>query len=126
MWKTPAFIWVRKPVENSVTVYNLSQLMTTCYKNRQKGFTRNYAVSNKRGEVMRYQLTVVNCDPPFIGRNYDRDVGSVRTVPENYYVATIWKNKVSGYRELEFEGIEAMTRDINQVEVCQWFDRYQG
>ena len=42
--------------------------------------------------------------------------GTIRTVPENYYVATVTSNK-----ELEFSGIEAMTKNIDKKLVKKWF-----
>lgn len=43
--------------------------------------------------------------------------GTIRTVPENYYVATI-----SPKGEISFENLEANTRDIDQKEVTmQWY-----
>jgi len=43
--------------------------------------------------------------------------GTIRTNPENYYVATILN---SGY--LKFKGIEAMTRDFPQDKITKWFN----
>lgn len=43
-------------------------------------------------------------------------IGTIRTVPENYYVATIKPDY-----NLEFQGLEAMTRNIDQNMVRQWF-----
>ncbi len=42
--------------------------------------------------------------------------GTIRTVPENYYVASIMK---SG--DLVFEGIEANTRNLDQAAVRNWY-----
>ncbi len=44
--------------------------------------------------------------------------GTLRTVPENYYVATVTKD-----RQLVFEGIEAMTKDIDKQKVQKWFNK---
>ena len=44
--------------------------------------------------------------------------GTIRTTPENYYVAT-----VNSDRSLTFEGLEANTRNVDQFEVtCMWQD----
>jgi hypothetical protein len=42
--------------------------------------------------------------------------GTIRTVPENYYVAD-----VSYGGKLVFQGIEAMTRDIDKKHVNKWW-----
>ena len=55
--------------------------------------------------------------PPLSGIE---SLGTIRTVPENYYVAT-----VNNDYTLTFQDIETCTRDIrqnHQVEVWQWFE----
>ena len=42
--------------------------------------------------------------------------GTIRTIPENYYVATVTSDK-----KLVFEGLEAMTRGVNKKTVRRWF-----
>lgn len=42
--------------------------------------------------------------------------GTVRTVPENYYVATVTSQKT-----LVFDGLEANTKDIDKKSVEKWF-----
>lgn len=44
--------------------------------------------------------------------------GTIRTVPENYYVATVTKDK-----QLVFEGIETMTKDVDKKQVQRWFNK---
>lgn len=46
--------------------------------------------------------------------------GTIRTTPENYYVATVDKDM-----NLTFEGIEANTRDVDQEEVRRMFQPIQ-
>ena len=41
----------------------------------------------------------------------NRQLGTIRTVPENYYVATV---------QLTFEDLEEMTRDIDPAYVSKW------
>ena len=53
--------------------------------------------------------------------NYAGDLdfsGTIRTVPENYYVCDVKKNG-----ELEFKGLEVITRDINKDSVREWWNR---
>lgn len=45
----------------------------------------------------------------------DGEIGTIRTTPENYYVASVYENKT-----IAFLGIEAQTRDINHKYVKQW------
>lgn len=49
--------------------------------------------------------------------NGDGVSGTIRTVPQNYYVATV--NEKS---ELKFEGLEVNTREINQDKVRKLWD----
>ena len=49
----------------------------------------------------------------------ESDYGTIRTTPENYYVADITKTR-DGF-QLTFDNIEAMTREINHGSVIQWF-----
>jgi hypothetical protein len=49
---------------------------------------------------------------------YDRALGTIRTVPENYYVASILS---SG--KLEFKPIESMTENINKNEIKNWYEK---
>jgi hypothetical protein len=44
-------------------------------------------------------------------------VGTIRTVPQNYYVASIYRDG-----SIKFDDIEANTRDINQDAVTKWYD----
>jgi hypothetical protein len=48
--------------------------------------------------------------------NYNLDFGTIRTNPENYYVATIQNDGT-----LTFDGIEAQTREFPQDKVRAWF-----
>jgi hypothetical protein len=45
------------------------------------------------------------------------DFGTIRTNPENYYVATIGDDG-----KLTFEGLEAQTREFPQDKVRAWFN----
>jgi hypothetical protein len=49
--------------------------------------------------------------------NYNLDFGTIRTNPENYYVATIQNDGT-----LTFDGIEVQTRDFPQDKVRTWFN----
>lgn len=48
----------------------------------------------------------------------DNEIGTIRTVPENYYVATVYKSGT-----ILFGGIEANTRGINWEAVLFWVDQ---
>lgn len=50
----------------------------------------------------------------------DHSIGTIRTIPENYYVATVLNDYT-----LEFEGIESMTRNINKNRVTSWFNKIE-
>ena len=45
-------------------------------------------------------------------------IGTIRTIPENYFVAVVTEDMA-----LEFTGIEAMTRNINQKIVERWWSK---
>lgn len=47
----------------------------------------------------------------------DDIIGTIRTVPENYYVASVHNDL-----KLTFDGIEGMTKDIDQVMVEAWYN----
>jgi hypothetical protein len=49
--------------------------------------------------------------------SYNSDFGTIRTNPENYYVATIQNDGT-----LFFEGIEAQTREFPKDKVRAWFN----
>lgn len=46
----------------------------------------------------------------------DDEIGTIRTVPENYYVATIMSDET-----LKFDSVEANTKNIDQAMVTAWF-----
>ena len=48
------------------------------------------------------------------------DIGTIRTVPQNYYVASVLK---SG--RLVFDGIEAQTRRVNKDAVRRWWKEHK-
>ena len=48
------------------------------------------------------------------GRVILGEIGTIRTVPENYYVASVYSE------QLTFEGLEVNTRNIDQDYVCKW------
>mgnify|MGYP003393935201 CR=1 FL=1 len=48
----------------------------------------------------------------------DNELGTIRTVPENYYVVTVYT-----FGTIIFEGIEANTRDINKDAVLFWVEQ---
>ena len=47
-------------------------------------------------------------------------IGTIRTVPENYYVADVLTNKT-----LIFQGLEACTKNIDQASVNEWWANHQ-
>ena len=49
------------------------------------------------------------------------NIGTIRTVPQNYYVASVLKSGA-----LRFEGIEAMTRQVNKDAVRRWWKEYRA
>lgn len=69
------------------------------------------------GKVGKFNLIYQRWSDSDKGNGID---GTIRTDPENYYVATIDKKG-----EISFSGIEAMTRDINKAEVEKLYDEYR-
>lgn len=51
----------------------------------------------------------------------DPTLGTIRTVPQNYYVADVMKTG-----RLTFRGIESMTRRANKVAVRKWWKEYRA
>ena len=51
----------------------------------------------------------------------DPTLGTIRTVPQNYYVADVMKTG-----RLVFRGIETMTRRVNKAAVRRWWKEYRA
>jgi len=64
---------------------------------------------------MAFKLIFEKWDKPFKGTK-----GTIRTTPENYYVATVRTNG-----SLMFSGIEANTRNIDKAKVKSWWNSYK-
>lgn len=71
---------------------------------------------NKEPSTFRYE----KCAYP-IGPAGEVEVGTIRTVPENYYVASVSRNG-----SLLFRGLEVMTRDLPRNVVHSWWQHYQS
>ena len=63
---------------------------------------------NKPG-IKQFNLRYEKWDSPIMG-----ELGTIRTVPENYYVASVFDD------QLTFNDIEACTRDIDKDYVSKW------
>ena len=48
-------------------------------------------------------------------------IGTIRTVPENYYVASVCSDRLTFIGE---KGLEANTRNIDQDYVCKWANEH--
>jgi len=59
--------------------------------------------------MKQFKLKFEKWENPILG-----GLGTIRTVPENYYVASVFDDQIT------FEGLEANTRDINQDFVAAW------
>lgn len=84
-----------------------------------KILTENYNPKKMTGFNPEFIRIVMVDTPTLIFEKWtppmDGQIGTIRTTPENYYVASVYDNKT-----IAFLGIEANTRSIDHDYVNQW------
>jgi hypothetical protein len=65
-----------------------------------------------------FKLRFERWERPLSSRRGENEIGTIRTVPENYFVAVVFADGAIKFKP----GFEAMTRDINQQKVREWWE----
>lgn len=74
----------------------------------------------KKAEEGGFQVTPDKLEIEFWKNEMEQEQGTIRTVPENYYVATIMSDG-----NLKFDNLESMTKNVDRDMVLKWFNEQQ-